>query len=247
MTATWTWFDIAWPWIGLGAAIIILALLLLTNVFISNTQVSRWRDFLWLSWLALPIYMIHEFEEYGIDFLGNKHAFPDALCLNLSLGSYPKCPIPHDFYLYVNISLVWFVAVLTIMLSRKNPFVGFGLYSVIISNGIAHIVIFLLRQQYNPGLFSAVIIFLPSFFWLSQSCFGKARFPGRGIAVLVGTGIILHVILILSLFAFIDQKISGMVLNFIQVMNASTIVLLPWLGGKLLRVYQKKNGLSDEC
>jgi hypothetical protein len=238
-SATWTGFDIIWPWIGLAAAIIILILLFTTNIFRQSIQVSRWQDALWLSWLAIPIYMIHEFEEYGVDFLGNKHAFPNGLCQNLRLGIYPSCPIPHEFYLYVNIPLVWFFGVIAAMLSRKSPLVGLGLYSVIISNGIVHIAAFVYRQEYNPGLFSAIVIFLPSFFWICKVCFGEKRFSKKGIGVLVGTGIILHVILISSLLAFVNQKISSLTLDLIQVFNASTIIVLNWAGAKLLAVSNK--------
>ena len=232
----WTLFDMIWPWIGLAAAIMILTLLFLTNIFRIDPGISRWRDTSFLSWLAIPIYMIHEFEEYGIDFRGNNHAFPNALCDNLNLGNYPACTIPHEFYLYVNIPLVWFFAVLAAILSPKNILIGFGLFSVIISNAMAHILTFFLKKEYNPGLFSAIVIFLPSFFWLYKACFAEGGLPRKGIAVLVGTGIILHVILITSLFAFVDQKIPRMMLNFIQLFNASTIILIPWLSSNRLRM-----------
>jgi hypothetical protein len=236
----WTWFDIAWPWIGLIAAVIILSLLFVTNIFRHNIQISRWRDVAWLSWLAIPIYMIHEFEEYGVDFLGTRHAFPNGLCQNLDLENYPACPIPHEFYLYVNIPLVWFFAVLAAGFSFKHSFVRLGLYSVIISNAMAHIIPFLFKQEYNPGLFTAVIFFLPSFLWICAACFGRNGFPKKGIWVLVITGIILHTILISSIFAFIDHRISSTTLDLIQAFNASTIILLPWFGDKFLRVTGKR-------
>jgi Protein of unknown function with HXXEE motif len=236
---TWTWFDIMWPWIGLVVAVFIFILLFASNILRHDVLVSRWRDPEWLSWLAIPIYMFHQFEEYGIDFLGKKHAFPDGLCSNLGLGNYPACPIPHEFFLYVNIPLVWFFAVLSAKFSPKNPFVGLGLYSVIISNAMAHIVVAVATQTYNPGLFSAIVIFLPSFFWLCKACFIKGRFRKAGIGVLVATGIILHIILISSVLMFVKQNISGGLLDFIQIINASTIVLLPWLGDSFLKIYSK--------
>jgi hypothetical protein len=52
--------------------------------------------------------------------LGKKHAFPDGLCSNLGLGNYPVCPIPHEFFLYVNNTLVWFFAVLSAKFSPKK-------------------------------------------------------------------------------------------------------------------------------
>ena len=78
--------------------------------------------------------------------------------------------------------------------------------------------------------------FLPSFFWLCKTLFGKEGFPKRGISLLVITGIVLHAVLILSLLEFVAQKMSSVVLDFIQAVNASAIILLPWLGQKLLKI-----------
>jgi hypothetical protein len=236
----WTWFDIAWPWIGLLAAMILLILLFASNLLRQNSQIKRWRDPIWLSWLAIPIYMLHEFEEYGIDFLGNRHAFPDGLCNNLGLGDYPQCPVPHEFYLYVNIPLVWVIALIAAMLSWRNSYLGLGLYSVIVSNGFVHIMTFLLMRKYNPGVFTSFVIFLPSFFWIFKCCFSKTGFPRRGITVLVITGILLHVILISSLLLFVNLQIGEKVLNFIQVFNASVIIVVPWIGDRLFRITNKR-------
>ena len=90
---TWSWFDLAWPWIGFSAAAFVLIILLFgTQILRSDPSVSRWRDPVWLSWLAVPIYMIHNVEEYGIDLLGRTHYFPDALCTTLGQGAYPGMP-----------------------------------------------------------------------------------------------------------------------------------------------------------
>ena len=44
------WFYTVWPFIGGGAAIVMVAILLTTDTFRSNTAVSRWRDPVWLAW-----------------------------------------------------------------------------------------------------------------------------------------------------------------------------------------------------
>jgi hypothetical protein len=232
---TWTSFDLIWPWIGLGFAIVFLILLFSTDRLRHDPAVSRWHDPVWFSWLAIPIYMIHQFEEYGIDLLGQRHAFPDALCTNLNLGIYPSCPIPHEFYLYVNLPLVWVIGLINSRFSLRNPLVGLGLYSIVISNGMAHILIFLLRGRYNPGLFTAVVVFLPSFFWMCRVCFGKARIPGTGIGILVATGILVHGVLISSIFAFIGNRITGGLLDTIQLVNSTFIFFIPFLGSRLLK------------
>lgn len=239
-SSTWTWFDIIWPWIGLALAIILFGLLLTTNIFRKDILGSRWRDAQWLSWLAIPIYMIHQFEEYGIDLIGERHAFPNGLCRDLGLGNYPTCPIPHEFYLFVNIPLVWFFAIYAARISVKNPFVGLGLYSVIISNGVVHIGTFLIKQEYNPGLFTALIIFLPSFIWLCRACYRQDQFQKKEIFVLIFTGIVLHAFLISSVFAFVNHKIGRVPFDFIQIINASTIIFLPWIGVRFLKLGPKR-------
>jgi hypothetical protein len=66
----WTSFDRHWPCIGLALSVLLLLLLFATNVLRNDLGISRWRDPVWLSWLAPAAYMIHQFEEYGIDARG---------------------------------------------------------------------------------------------------------------------------------------------------------------------------------
>ena len=61
------WFERHWCWIGLLAAIVLLIALFCTNVFRNCRDVSRWRDPVWLAWLITVAYVLHNFEEYGID------------------------------------------------------------------------------------------------------------------------------------------------------------------------------------
>src|SRR5207248_7152868 len=129
-------------------------------------SLSRWRDPVWLSWLAVPVYMIHNVEEYGIDLLGRTHSFPDALCLALGQGQYPACPVPPAFFLAVNISLIWIAAPIAALLSRRHPLIGFIFYGLLVTNGLTHVVPMLVGRGYSPGTLSALLLFLPSFVWL---------------------------------------------------------------------------------
>jgi hypothetical protein len=51
-------------------AIASFAILLTTDTFRGNTTVSRWLDPEWLAWLAVPLYWVHQFEEYSLPVLG---------------------------------------------------------------------------------------------------------------------------------------------------------------------------------
>jgi hypothetical protein len=86
MTQTnWTWFDLAWPWVGLGAAAVLFFFLFATDKLRERLDVSRWRDPVWLSWLAPAAYMIHQFEEYGID----AQVAYSGRCVNFCFGEVP--------------------------------------------------------------------------------------------------------------------------------------------------------------
>jgi hypothetical protein len=109
------WFYTVWPFIGLGGTIVMVAILLMTDTFRGNTTVSRWRD---SGWLAVPLYWVHQFEEYSLPVLGFDYSIQEMICKNLGFPPYPDCPIPP----VVNIALMWFGAPLAAYLGlRKRP------------------------------------------------------------------------------------------------------------------------------
>jgi len=232
---TWNWFDLAFPWIGGGGAVVLLVLLFGTNVLRSDPTRSRWRDPAWLSWLAAVAYLLHNVEEYGVDLVGAAHAFPDALCTNLKLPAYPGCPIPPAFYLAVNIPLFWVLAPLVALLSRRRPLVGLALYSVIFINGLTHVALVAKTGTlYNPGLLTAVLIFLPLSVWVGRTCFGPGRLSYPAMALLIAWGVLLHVILAGSVIMFINGLMGGTTLASVQVVNAALLLLVSWIGGEYL-------------
>ena len=103
----WSRFDLGWPWLCLGGGLVLAVVLLATDAARSNLGVSRWRDPVWLSWLVVPMLMLHMFEEYGFDFLGRTYLLPETLCLNLGYPAYPDCPVPTAHYPLVNLGIAW--------------------------------------------------------------------------------------------------------------------------------------------
>jgi hypothetical protein len=99
-------FSFVWPYMGLGAALL-LALLLRTDALRSDLGVSRWQDLVWLAWLGMLAYLIHQFEEHGIDLQGATYAFRGEMCRNLGQPDARTCPIPFSFVNAVNITCVW--------------------------------------------------------------------------------------------------------------------------------------------
>lgn len=227
---TWSWLDLNFPWVGLGGAIILAALMFGTDRLRHDLTRTRWRDRVWLSWLAMLAYLIHNVEEYGIDALGHHHAFPDALCATLGLGAYPACPVPPAFYLVVNLPLFWIAAPVAALLAPRHPLVGFSIYGVIFINALVHVAPMLTGAGYNPGALSAILVFLPVSLWVAHSCFGRNGLSYKALALLIASGVLLHVILMGSMKLFIAGVIGGQTLVLAQVANAGLALLILWLG-----------------
>jgi hypothetical protein len=224
----WSWIDLNFPWIGSTAAAVVLVLLFSTNRLRSDLNQSRWCDLSWLSWLAVAIYLIHNVEEYGVDLLGQFHAFPHFMCAMLAQPPYPSCPIPAPFYLAVNLPLFWIGAPVAAILSRRHPILGLSVYGVIFVNALTHLGAFV-RSGYNPGVLTALILFLPVSFWVARVCFGKRGLPYGGLAFIVADGVLLHVVLIGSTMLFLHGVIGRAALTVIQILNAILFFVFAWI------------------
>ena len=89
------WFYTVWPFIGVGGAIVMVAILLTTDTFRSNTTVSRWRDPVWLAWLAVPLYWVHQLEEYSLPVIGLALLTPRNGLRAIRLSAVSGLPYPH--------------------------------------------------------------------------------------------------------------------------------------------------------
>jgi hypothetical protein len=229
MIMEWTWFDLNWPWIGLGLSATLLFLLFATNLLDSEVSNSRWRDPVWLSWLAPAAYMIHQFEEYGIDAHGTRLAFPDVFNASIGMPPYPGSPLPEGLFVAVNIPAIWIAGLVCGLLSWRHPFIGLGLYAIHFTTSLAHLGLALSSGAYYPGALSALLIQLPLSIWVAYACFFHGGLRRRGIAVLLLVGTLLHVVVLESIKLFANGSLSATALEFVQLLNPLCLVLLPWL------------------
>ncbi|MEM1337190.1 MAG: HXXEE domain-containing protein [Bacteroidota bacterium] len=118
-----------------------------------------------LAMLMLLIYIVHQFEEHWIDLYGNTYAFyafnnnfildklgePDSIIL----------PLTKESVFVINTSLVWLTGLLAIAKSPRHLFPFFAMAGIIVINGLVHSIAAVVTFSYNPGLLSALVIFLP--------------------------------------------------------------------------------------
>jgi hypothetical protein len=218
-------FTYVWPYMGLGAALL-LGLLLCTDALRSDLEVSRGRDLVWLAWAGTLAYLIHQFEEHGVDALGSTYAFRTEMCRNFGFPDVQACPIPFSFVTAVNISVVWLFGPTTALLGRRRPELALAFFSVPFFNTLMHIGPAVAKGVYNAGLLTAIAIFLPLSLWAFHIALSRYRLGWRAVIATIAAGIVYHAIMIGSAAVFVAGRMNVLVLDVIQVINPVLILLI---------------------
>lgn len=218
-------FSHLWPWLGLGLAAMVLAGLLFADLR-ADRSMPRSRDLTWLAWAATAAYLLHQFEEHGVDAAGRPYAFRGMLCGSFGFADASACPIPEAFITAVNIPVVWLAGPASALLGRRWPALALSYFSVPAVNAVAHLGPALANGSYNPGLVTAVLLFLPLSLWAFRVALRQPGLGVRAIAVTIVGGILLHAVLMLSLKAYLAGWIGEAVLIAIQIGNPAIPMLL---------------------
>lgn len=174
------WFYKNWMYAGLIAALFLLAALPLFA--------GQWSVALLAVYLMLPAYMVHQVEEHAGDRFRryiNRHVLhvPDALTTVAVV--------------VINVPLVWGVFLGALYLARFAG-IGWGLIAVysMLVNAVVHVVAAVVQRGYNPGLATAVVLFLPLSIW---GLVAISPLPGVSVlqqAVGLAAGVLIHVAII---------------------------------------------------
>ncbi|MEO0688227.1 MAG: HXXEE domain-containing protein, partial [Cyanobacteria bacterium J06649_11] len=164
---------------------------------------------------------IHQFEEHWIDLFGNHYAFYGYLNTVLLgvLGSQDSSvmPVSPAAIFVINTSLVWLVGIIAIWRSPHHLFPVLAMNGIVLVNAISHILSGIVKLSYNPGLLTAISIFIP----LAIAFYRKVLFtnPGAKLQVIASIvwAILAHAILIsglllANLFELIPEKVYFVVL-----------------------------------
>lgn len=113
----------------------------------------EWNYFVVLVYLQSPVYMLHQVEEHTRD------RFRTFVNREIYGGVDALTPLT---VLWVNLPGVWGVTFLSLWLTVcVAP--GWGLLGLYLAavNAVVHIVGFLVSRKYNPGLWTALLLFVP--------------------------------------------------------------------------------------
>lgn len=189
-------FWYAWPWMGLGMAIVVLVLLFGTNALRSN-QGRRWLDPVWLAWAAMPLYLIHQFEEYACNIVDGEYLIITQVFANAG-SIFDLSNLPMAYFPAVNIGLAWIAVPLAACACRKNPVVGLAPYGFVLVNGLMHCVgtlAGLMPIAANPGFWTGTFLFLPMTALVIYTTFKEKFMSGGALVVSIVSGFLGHVLL----------------------------------------------------
>jgi hypothetical protein len=218
-------FSHLWPWAGLLLAALVLAGLFLGDLRGDRT-VPRTRDMAWLAWVATAAYLLHQFEEHGVDAEGMPYAFRGLLCAAFGFAGATACPIPEAFITAVNLPVVWLAGPVAAVLGRRWPAIALSYFSVPAVNAFAHIGPAVADGAYNPGLLTAVLLFLPLSLWVFRLALRRPDLGWRVVAATLVGGVAVHAVLMLSLRAYLAGWLGEGALLAIQIVNPAIPLLL---------------------
>ncbi len=164
-----------------GGFLVGLILFLLTPIFVTDHSILEI-----LTYLALPTYMMHQYEEHDADRF--------RLFVNTLLGPSHRGLSIYDVFI-VNVIFVWLTLGIVIDLTlRLDPQWSSVAAWLLLVNAAVHIAQAIVLKRYNPGLLTAIVLFIP----LGIGLIGEANatllqhLAAIGFVVLLHLGIVLR-------------------------------------------------------
>ena len=150
-----------------------------------------WPPAVLMIFLQAPLYMLHQVEEHTGD---RFRAFVNGRAYHGREALTPQA------VLWINIPGVWGITLLSLYAAEfAGPGWGLAAVYLVLVNGVIHVVTALVQRAYNPGLWTAVIAFLPAggtALWIVSALpavHGAQHAVGLGIALAIHVAIIVHV------------------------------------------------------
>ncbi len=187
-----------WPYAG-----VVLAAFLLARLFARPPENgrSRWHDPVFVLQLLWPMYLVHQFEEHGVDALGHHFAFLADICGTLGHVEVAGCPADASFIFVVNVVACTIAFLMPVLWARRRPLLAAFGWSVPLVNALAHIGSAIAHRAYNPGLVTSIVLFLPLGVWMLRLMLRSGILVLGQIPLVFLSGGLLHAVLLLSLLA----------------------------------------------
>jgi hypothetical protein len=217
-----------WPYVGLAASLALTVWLAIERR--PPGAGPRWKDPASVLPLLWPMYLVHQFEEHGIDLLGRRYAFLADLCGTLGHAGDPaRCPADETFIFAVNVVGCTMIFATSLVFRRTRPLAAACAWGVPIVNGLIHVAGSLGAGAYRPGVLTSLVLFFPLSAWMLRVVVRSGAVRARQIGWILATGAAVHAVLMASLVLEDRGLLSRDVVLLANVLNG----LLPFVLGTL--------------
>ncbi len=218
-----------WPYPGLVLALVLVVALALER---RPAGGSRWHDPAWLLALLWPMYLLHQFEEHGVDLLGRRYPFLADLCATLGhTDDLARCPVDEATLCAINVGGCQIAFLAAVLLRRRAPLVAACAWGVPLVNAVLHIGGSLAHMTYRPGLLTSVALFLPLGVWVLRALVRAGVLRPAQIGWVLLSGALMHAILMASLLLVERGALSRDVALVVHVLNGFVPLAIGlWVG-----------------
>ncbi|NEQ97085.1 MAG: HXXEE domain-containing protein [Cyanothece sp. SIO2G6] len=168
-----------------------------TDSFLADTKL--------MSVTLLVAYLTHQFEEHWVDLFGNQYAFYgylNTLLLGILDAQDSTIILASQTAIFViNTSLVWLVGAIAIWRSPNHLFPTLAMNGIVLVNAISHILSSIIKQAYNPGLLTAIALFVPLAIAFYRKVLVTNSSANLQVIMSIIWAILAHIILIVGLLA----------------------------------------------
>ncbi|WP_127089911.1 HXXEE domain-containing protein [Aquabacter cavernae] len=213
-------FAVSWPWIALGAALVLFVLLAAGDGLATDRRVPRGHDLTWLAWLGFALSLLHQFEESGIDLFGRPYALLGALCTGLGYRDAVACPVPLSFLTAYNAGAVWLAGLFGALAASRRPLLALTVFALPLGNLILQIGAAMGLARYNPGLGTGLLM-LPLAAWAMLVAMNRHKAGLRALAAVLGAAVLSALVTVAGLAAVLKGVMGEGLLAVLLVLLAA--------------------------
>lgn len=204
------YLETTWMIVGLGGAVFLSLMLLEAKGRVPFDPLARFH------WILLIAYLVHQFEEHGVDLLGRTYFFIIyAETVIDDIGAASGFQLTPLAIYRTNTLFVWLAFLVAVWGHQRFIWTGLAAGGLVFTNAILHIGIALWREQYNPGLGSAIVLFLPLAFLYFRFVTRHCAVGWQGVAGGVLFGVAEHALLVLRIRFNLAAAMPPMALSVI--------------------------------
>ncbi|MCE5214993.1 MAG: HXXEE domain-containing protein [Methanobacterium sp.] len=110
---------------------------------------------IFLIWIQIPIYLLHQFEEHAGD------GFKNYINRKVFLVEEGDFPLNDKNIFWINIPIIWILMPIFASLSSLNVMFGLWIPYFAVFNSLSHVIFSIRSREYNPGLIVSIVLGIP--------------------------------------------------------------------------------------